>query len=414
MNILHFSAGSLGGGAARGAYCLHKGLVDLGVESFFVSSGRNNPSDDRLISLNNGVGQNLKFVALPRLGSLPKYFYVKRKPFLFSTGLEGIDITNLEAYRDADIIHLHWINGLLSLKTLKKIKKPVVWTIRDMWPFTGGCHYSMGCDGYTASCGECPQLGSKSKKDLSSFVYRTKKRSLPKTIRPIGISEWITNRANESDIFSGYPVKTIYNNIDLKSFYPEDKVLARKKLGLSESNKIVLIGANSVTDFYKGFDLFLKSLTYFSPDEFQIVTFGTAEIELCKNIKMEVSNLGFITSDEKLRWLYSAADVFVAPSRMDAFGKTVAESMACATPVVCFDACGPSEIVAHKTTGYKAEPFKCEDMANGINWVLNLKGESLKCIQDSSVDRVRTMFNVDVIAKQYHSVYQDMLKFDKK
>jgi glycosyltransferase involved in cell wall biosynthesis len=412
VKILHFSAGSLRGGAARGAYCLHQGLLDLGVNSCFISNGKNNSSQENLFNLNSGLFENIKFALLPRLGSLPKYLYLKRQPFLFNTGLEGVDITKLKQYRDADIIHLHWINGMVSMSALKKIKKPVVWTIRDMWPFTGGCHYSMGCSGYTDSCGGCPQLGSERAKDLSHFIFENKKNSLPPNVRPIGISRWITSCANNSPTFEGIPVNTIYNNIDTKAFFPVDKALARKKLALPADAKIVLVGAQSVTDFYKGFELFKQAVSYLPSEKLTIVAFGGSPISLDKTCTLKVVNLGFITSDEQLRYVYSAADVFVAPSRMDAFGKTIGESLACATPVVCFNASGPGEIVIHKRTGYKAAPYDSRDLANGINWILSQTEESRERMKSAGVERVNQHFHVEVVAKQYLNLYREMLDTD--
>lgn len=409
MNILHFSAGSLNGGAARGAYCLHKGLRNLGVNSNFISNGNNNFKEDNLINLNNSITDRIKFKIFTKLDSLPKLKYPKRKPWIFNNGMTGIDITKLPEYQDADIIHIHWINGLISLKTLKKVNKPVVWTIRDMWPFTGGCHYSMDCNFYEKGCGSCPQLGSKEGDDLSRENIIRKQESIPEKIRLIGISDWITSSAKKSKAFCHENVKTIYNNIDTGVFSPEPKNLARGKLGLNVKDKIILIGANSIKDFYKGFDLFLKALNSISSEKFHLVTFGKADVSLPNTKKLKVTNLGFIDSEDKLRFIYSAADVFVAPSRMDAFGKTLAESMACGTPVVCFDHSGPAEIVLHKQTGYKAQPFKSRDLANGIEWILNLPDKDFEKMQKNGIERINKNFAVDVIACQYIELYKDML-----
>lgn len=409
MKILHFTSGALNGGAARGAYVLHQRLRMLGVDSMFVSSGRNNPDEEGLLNLNDSFLKSLKFSFLSGRGGLAKALYFRRSPSLFSGGMGGIDLTQLKEYRDADIIHLHWITGMVSLKSIKKIDKPLVWTLRDMWPFTGGCHYSMDCDRYKKSCGGCPQLGSNREEDLSRTNFDKKKNLLPADIRPIGISKWITACANQSPIFEGVGVETIYNNIDIEVFFPDDKVSLREKLAIPRGSKVILIGANSVKDFYKGFDLFSKALDYLPAQDTIIVAFGRTPISLHEAKGIRVLNLGFVNSDERLREIYSAADVFVAPSRMDAFGKTVAEALACGTPVVCFDTCGPSEIVVHKVTGYKASAFDSVDLAKGISWVLEQNQEVSARMRSASINRVRKHFNSEIIAKQYLGLYREML-----
>ncbi len=192
MKILHLVAGELNGGAARGAYWLHKALRDLGVDSTILTNARDNLGDDSVISLAESTLGRLKFSVLSRLGRLPLKLYRKRKALIFSTGLDGVDLTRHSAYQSADLVHLHWINGLMSLRSLRNLKKPMVWTLRDMWPATGGCHYSMECERYVEGCGKCPQLGSTRERDLTRRVVRYKRASIPEDVQVIGISRWIS------------------------------------------------------------------------------------------------------------------------------------------------------------------------------------------------------------------------------
>lgn len=409
MNILHLVAGNLSGGAARGAHWLHRGLRELGVESFMLNNSRMNLSDKAVTSLADTSLQKAKFLLLSRIGSLPKKFYPKRKPWIFNTGFDGVDFTHHPAYRSADIIHLHWINGLVAMRTLRKVKKPVVWTMRDMWPLTGGCHYTMDCERYILGCGGCPQLGSNFKWDLSSVVVSNKKESLPKDLRLVGISHWLSDCARNSAVFRGVQIQTISNNIDTSKFYPIETSVAREVLGLPHNKKIVLIGAQSVTDFYKGFDLFIDAMNELQQDDIQILIFGRVGHYEESALPNPMIKLGFLSDFISLRIAYSAADVFVAPSRMDAFGKTIVESMACGTPVVCFDSTGPADIVDHKVTGYKAKPFEVIDLANGINWVLTQNEVESKYLRLASRNRAVTDFDSEVIAAQYVELYKELL-----
>jgi hypothetical protein len=136
----------------------------------------------------------------------------------FNTGFDGIDITRHPSYADADLVHLHWVNGLVGVRTLSKIKKPVLWTLRDMWPITGGCHYSLDCTRFKKACGQCPQLGSARDRDLSRWVVRRKERTLPSHMRVVGISHWLSECARQSTLFRKFPVATISNGVDTQGF----------------------------------------------------------------------------------------------------------------------------------------------------------------------------------------------------
>lgn len=409
MKIMHLFAGGLSGGAARGAYWLHQAQREIGIDSTLVTNGRESNGDASVVELATAPAQRVKFALLSRLGNLPVRFYPKRKPWIFNTGFTGIDFTKLPAYHQADLIHLHWINGLVAMRTLRKVKKPIVWTIRDMWPLTGGCHYAIECDRYVVGCGRCPQLQSKRAWDLSRLVVANKRASLPKQLRVVGISHWLSDCASTSRVFADIPVQTISNNIDTRSFSPIAPDVAREALGLPADKRLILVGAQRVTDFYKGFDLFLKAMNELNRQDVHVVTFGRDAGSGLASLSVGHTDLGFLSDTLSLRLAYAAADVFVAPSLMDAFGKTLAEAQACATPVVCFDATGPKDIVEHQVTGYKAQPFEPSDLARGIQWVLDQPEARQEEMRSRSRERAVAHFDARVIARQYKALYEEML-----
>ena len=411
LKVLHLVAGELNGGAARGAYWLHQAQRAAGIDSVLMTSSRSDLGDSSVISLAKSSWQKLKFMLLPRLGGLLKGLYKNRKNIIFNTGFEGVDFTKHPAYVAADIVHLHWINGLVSMQTLSKIDKPIVWTMRDMWPLTGGCHYAMDCEQYRTGCGKCPQLGSQFKHDLSRLVVSNKRRSLNKRMRLIGISEWLSSCARDSFVFSGFKIDTIANNIDTNQFFPVNRINAREILGLPSNKKIILVGAASITDFYKGYDLFIESTKSLDSSDIHIVIFGntnTQALEL-ERLGAQHTSLGYLADTISLRLAYSAADVFVAPSRMEAFGKTLVESMACGTPVVCFDATGPKDIVTHQMTGYKAKPFDPADLAAGIRWVVEQPQDEFDRLCRQARQRAADVFGSHVAADQYKKLYLELL-----
>lgn len=409
MKILHIVAGDLRGGAARGALWLHQAQLKIGLESHIISNASGELAEAGITTISNTFFSRIKLRVLHFLSTLPIRLYWNRKRRIFNTGSGGIDITRTKEYAAADIIHLHWINGLLSLDTVKKIRKPIVWTLRDMWPMTGGCHYAMECTRYQTGCGKCPQLGSRHDIDLSRLVVRRKISAIPKSTQLVGISEWMSACARDSLVFKGFLIRTIANAIDTESFTPVDRKELRTKLGLPTEKKLVLVGAQRLGDFYKGFELFLDASKCLDEKEVHVVFFGYLSAALVEHFALDFSNLGFINSPDALREVYSVADVFVAPSRMEAFGKTLAEALACGTPVVCFDATGPRDIVAHMHTGYRATAFDSADLASGINWVLDHDESRMLELRNNCRSHAVNSFSSEVIAKEYQNMYVEIL-----
>ena len=409
MKILHIVAGDLNGGAARGAYWLHSGLKELNIDSKIFTNSKITLGDNSVVTINNTKKRKAINIIRGQLDNLFPLFYRKRKKIIFSSSFFGVDFTKTNEYKEADIVHLHWINGsFVNIKHLGKIEKPIVWTIRDMWPMTGGCHYAMECDKYKTGCGNCEQLNSHSSYDLSKFILNRKKKYLPKDMKIVGISHWLSDEAKKSELFKDYDVRTISNNIDSKEFFPVDKDIARKILGIKSSKKIILVGSTNLKDFYKGFDKYLEAIKQLDKEKYFLCFFGNVDKNVVSDLGFEYKSFGYLNDNISLRLVYSCANVFVAPSLMDAFGKTIAESMGCGTPVVCFDATGPKDIVTHKVDGYKAESFKSDDLSSGIEWILNNKNYEELC--QKARNKVVGEFDSVVVAKKYIDLYEEILK----
>jgi glycosyltransferase involved in cell wall biosynthesis len=404
LKILHIVAGNLNGGAAKGALWLHQGLQDLHVDSRILINTPNTQNDPSIYTIVPTLKSRLKFLVKAELDQLPLKLYKNRIETNFDTGMYGFDITSHFLYDWADIVHLHWVNGgFIKTKDISKIKKPIVWTLRDMWPFTGVCHYSLNCENYKFGCGTCSHLASDKKSDLSSYIVKQKLKYYPKSIKVVGISEWLTEKAKESKVFLGFDIQTIPNNIDTEEFFPVEKQTARNILGLKTTKKIVLAGAQNIQDNYKGFDKYIEAIKSLNTDDVFLLFFGKLNEDIIQELKFDFKSFGFLNDTVSMRLVYSAADVFVAPSIQDAFGKTVAESMSCGTPVVCFDATGPKDIVDHKINGYKAKPFDSDELKNGINWVLNSKNYKELSVQANL--KVAAKFAKKQVAKQYIDLY---------
>ncbi|MGV8095623.1 MAG: glycosyltransferase family 4 protein [Mangrovibacterium sp.] len=409
MKVLHIISGDLNGGAAKGAYWLHQGLLERGIDSRVLTNALDSFGDPSVISINSTSWQRFKNGVIHQIDKSVLGFYPHREKQIFSPALVGYNFLSHPAYQWADIIHLHWINGgMVNIKHLSRIKKPIVWTLRDMWAMTGGCHYSLTCDRYKIGCGKCVQLKSRNSYDLSRINFNRKNKFLPNKCIYVGISPWLADAAKESKLLKERDVRMIFNNVSSSDFFPLDKKQARSVLQIDTSKKIILAGAQKITDPYKGFDKLLDAVSLLDPSEYYLVFFGRIADDAADKTGLEYKSFGFVYDTVTLRLLYSAADLFVAPSLMDAFGKTLVESMACGTPVVCFDATGPKDIVDHKENGYKAIPYDPDDLKRGIEWIAH--ADNYDQISKRAREKAITAFDSKHIAEQYHKIYHEILK----
>jgi glycosyltransferase involved in cell wall biosynthesis len=409
MKIVHVNTSDISGGAARAAYRIHKGLQRIGVDSKMLVQSK--LSDDKTVIGPDGKIKKGFAKLRPTLDSaVKKLFSGGSNTIFFSAWLPFSGIPSRIKSIAPDIIHLHWIcGGMLRIEDLKRINKPIVWTLHDMWAFTGGCHYSDNCDRFQQDCGNCPQLKRSSKNDLSRSVLKRKKKAwagLDITI--VTPSTWLAKCAKKSSLFKGRHIEVIHNGLDLNLYKPVDKTLARKIWNLPINKKLILFGAMSATsDHRKGFDLLhegLKQLVDKWSGKAELVVFGASEPENPPDFGLPVHYLGRLHDDVSLSLLYAAADVMVVPSWQEAFGQTASESLACGTPVVSFGATGLLDIVDHKLNGYLAKPFDTSDLAAGINWVLadEIRHKEL-CIK--AREKAVESFDIEKIAGQYAELY---------
>lgn len=413
MKVLIVNTSDIEGGAARAAYRLHKALLTKGVDSQMLVQSKS--SDDFTV-----LGPQTKFQKAmsklrPTLDSIPVRRYPDRTKTLFSPSwvpFAGL-VDKINAL-NPDVVHLHWIaGGMMRIEDLAKINAPIVWSLHDMWAFTGGCHYDEECASYQKQCGACPVLGSDKDKDLSRKVWLRKQACFARlpNMTIIGMSKWLAECAASSSLFKNNPVVNLPNPIDTQTFAPFEQTEARKLFNLPQDKKLVLFGAMGATsDPRKGFKELAQALSYL-PAEYELVVFGSSEPQTPQGFKQKAHYLGHLHDDVSLRVLYSAADVMVVPSLQEAFGQTASESMACGTPVVAFGVTGLLDIVDHQINGYLAQPFNTQDLANGINWVL--QHQSPDKLADNARQKVLENFESSLVATKYIDLYREVLSKEK-
>ena len=344
-----------------------------------------------------------------RLAFLP-YEKDKSVRFAFSPARFGADVSQHPLLQNADLIHLHWTQfGYLSLSSLKKIfdlQKPVFCTLHDQWTFTGGCHYSGGCERYEAACGQCKFLKRPSEGDLSARIFEQKRRLFanlaPSALTLVSPSAWLGNMAQKAELTKKFGLHVVPNPIDTSVFVPIDKRAARQKLGLPTDKKLVLFGSANTTDPRKGFAYFEAAIAALGPEmaDVEVVLFGKTGPIL--HLKTPVRTLGLLT-EAQIMYAYAAADVMVVPSLEDNFPNTVAESMACGTPVVGFETGGVPEQIAHLQDGYVAQLKDTNDLKRGIEWVLT--NPNYEQMRQRGVQKIGATMRNQVVAQTLGDCY---------
>lgn len=413
MKILHLNSTEISGGAGLAANRLHKGLQHAGLQSRMLVNHKK--TDDW--SVYDPDTRIKRFINRLRSlqDALPLQLYSTRKQTPFSSGLgTKADIRRIYEY-DPDIVHMHWIgNGFFSIENFKNISKPILWTFHDMWPFTGGCHYDEDCGKYEASCGACPQLGSNRLHDLSYKVLKRKIRSWENVgITAVTPSKWLANCAKKSVLFRNNNIYVIPNGLDLEIYKPLEKESARYLWSLSNDKKYILFGAiNATSARRKGLHILTQALQILSniikDDSVELIIFGATEPEMPVNYNFKVHYMGELQDDVSLVSLYSAVDVFVAPSTQDNLPNTVIESMSCSVPVVAFNIGGMPDMIDHMENGYLAEPFSPDDLANGINWILE-SNDRHRQLSESALRKVRSIFDLKNSVGRYNDLYRSLL-----
>ncbi len=412
MKILHLSTSDIEGGAARAAYRLHKGLQSFQISSQMLVRAKS--SIDKSVIAEKSLLTKLG----PPASNLPLKLYSKRPQTRFAVQWFPDILASKLSKINPDIIHLHWIcNGFLQIETLSKLNKPLVWTLHDMWPLTGGCHYAENCDRYTDSCGACPQLKSNQNQDLSRLILQWKKKAwkgLNLTI--ISPSIWLADCAKLSSVFNDLRIEVIPHGLDLEKYKPLEMSIARSLLNLPQDKKLVLFGASpgTIGDFRKGFQVFQPALKKLSQSEWndhiELVVFGDSKPENPLDLGFKTHYLGQFHDDISLALVYSSVNVMVVPSIQEAFGQTASESLACGTPVVAFAATGLKDIVTHQQDGYLVKPFEIEDLAQGIAWVLedNDRHQKLRIYARQKAEKE---FSLELQTQRYLSIYQELLSY---
>lgn len=406
LRVLQLNHHDINGGAARAAYRIHHALRVHGVDSRMLVNSAT--AGDWTVDSTKSKGDKALTKVFGPLAGLLTNTLKTGNPIVHSPSIVPSHWSDRLNVSDADVIHLHWVNGeMMSIADIGNIKKPVIWTLHDMWPFCGAEHYTEDYrwrEGYTANNRPSHEAGF----DLNRWTLARKLKRWKRPMHIVTPSHWLADCAKQSVLMRDWPITVIPNTIDTDVWQPINKTLARQLLRLPPDVPLLLFGAMlGAQDPRKGFDLLQAALNHLRGQMpgLELVVFGELTPKSPVDMGFPVHYTGHLHDDLSLRLLYSAADVMVIPSRQDNLPNTGVEAHACGTPVVAFDACGLPDIVQHQQTGYLAKAFDPVDLANGLSWVLT---DSARHVLLSQAARARTvrLWSCDTVAEQYMHCYQ--------
>jgi len=416
VNILHVSLTDHSGGADRAAYRIHSAQARTGLRSKMLVLQKG--TDD--VDVNQVEPRPIATLLKQKILNVRQGFVQKKwstnntvQHHFGSLGYGLVDEINSS---DVDIVNLHWIADFLSIADIKRLRKPIVWTLHDMWPFCGGEHYAP--DDINARFRQGYQLRNRPPEergqDLNRKTWELKRRAWARQrFTVVSPSLWLADCARQSALLTNTPVHHVPNPLDTETIWkPVQCDAARTVLGLPLKKKLVLMGApGGISDPRKGGDLLraaIQNLMVNRLDDIELMIYGQSAPDSQEGWPCRVTWLGVIRDDRVLVQAYSAADVMVVPSRQDNLPNTAVEAQACGVPVVAFDVGGLSDIVEHQVTGYLAQPFDTSSLADGIGWVLDDKQSSLTLKGAARESAVRKFAN-NVVARAYNKLYEQVL-----
>jgi glycosyltransferase involved in cell wall biosynthesis/SAM-dependent methyltransferase/predicted O-methyltransferase YrrM len=428
LRVVHLCAQDFGG-AGKAAYRLHKGMESVGVDS--TMTVMNKQSGDPSVK----VLPSIYKADVVHCGDVPQYVspiwkkQLKRWETLLSgypqrpRGLEmytdahsDLQLEFVDEIRRADIVHLHWVAGQLNIPAAPAAfrDKRLVWTLHDMNPFTGGCHYAGDCQGYIGQCGCCPQLRSQDPEDLSHRIWRQKQaayRSM--NFQLVTPSRWLAQCVRCSSLMNRFSVATIPNGLPLDIFKPHPKAEARGFFGIDLSAKVVLFGADSVLNARKGIAYLVEALNRYAATgrkrEIAFAFFGETPEGFRVPADCPVYKMGSIRDEKILAMAYSAADAFVIPSLEDNLPNTALEALACGVPLVGFNIGGIPDLIERGKTGYLAAPNDVDGLMRAMDYVMSEEMLSVQLSQNCRAKAERE-YDLECQASAYLNLYEALGK----
>ncbi len=417
MRVLIVNKSEKTGGAAVAANRLMEALNNNGVKAKMLVAEKQS-QQITVASMDKPMAARWHFV-WERWRIFCHLYFSREHLFDIDTASSGFDITRTPEFREADVIHLNWINqGMLSLHTIRKILrsgKPVVWTMHDLWPAAAICHYARTCNAFKTGCHNCPLLpGGGTAHDLSTKIWAQKKSLYANSnIHFVTCSRWLETQAKHSALLTGQRVTSIPNAIDTHVFCPTDKAKARLAANLPADRHIILFVSQKVTDGRKGMGYFIEALHRLTEqrpatrNDTVVALLGGNSTEVAGQLPLPAYPLGYIADDRRIADIYNSADIYVLPSLEDNLPNTIMEALACGVPCVGFRVGGIPEMIDHRRNGYTANFKDAADLAEGMRWTLYEAPRSE--LQAAATHKVAQHYSQQSVATRYIEVYNELI-----
>lgn len=421
MRVLIINTSERTGGAAVAANRLMEALNNNGVKAKMLVREKETKSIT-VVGLKYQWLQRWRFL-WERWTIFSHLHWQRNHLFEIDIANTGANITNLPEFREADIIHLNWINqGMLSLKDIHRILasgKPVVWTMHDMWPATAICHYTKGCKAFTSECRNCQLLpGKGSKNDLANKTWKRKQGMMKNgNITFVTCSRWLEGQAKQSQLLRDHHVMSIPNCIDTHTYKPQNKMRSRQEIGLPVDKRLLLFVSQRVTDERKGMNYLIEAIEKIVSQHPEwkentgVAILGGQASIFQEKLSLPVYPLGYVSDEKKIVDVYSSVDAFVIPSLEDNLPNTVMEALSCGVPCVGFKTGGIPEMIDHRKNGYIAEYRNSSDLADGIKWVID-EADRVSLSQNA-LRKVALSYSQHSVAMKYIEAYNQASAFKR-
>lgn len=397
-------------GAGKAVGTLHRELLKRGIASSVA--GR----------IEGGLASALVAERLPfsdRLTSgiihrgndhLNRFRYGKSNDLVFLE--RGSNFQALSAFREADILHIQWAHatsmGTRFWKQLASETRPIVWTLRDMWPFTGGCHFGGDCQKFETGCGDCPKIGRASE-TATAHQAEFKLKNLPQKATFVAISEQFAQKARRSHILRGHDIRVIPNSVEIQNHTPKMEK-ARTTLDLPPDEIVLSSGAINLASPRKGAKL-LKLLVLHHNNRRAILwaLFGGGFENMGFDNVMNCRSFGLIFNNEMLQNIYAASDLFIMPSLQESFGKTTIEAMASGTAVVAFRDTPAEEMIIHGENGWLVPHGNSDAFIQAVDNAIGLGRERLAEMGLAAQAHALEHFSLSNVVDRHLALYREKL-----
>jgi len=410
MNILTINA-LQSGGAAIASQQLHEALTNYGHSCIYSCLDCESITNKSLnyISPNDATAMSLIFQYWNDLTSPATREDAACELFSDSTPSILVCALSDEVIQWADIVHIHWMAGILFSPELIRLlrHKKIVWTLHDMNPFTGGCHYHISCNKYEDSCGSCPLLNKPAPNDLSALTHMIKRKLYAGLdLNIVTPSAWLSSLTIRSSLFSEFTPITIPNAHDTSKFRPLDRLKLRAEMNIPEDVFVILAGTENFENPRKNMIILQDALEIFSQRyqeiPFTLVLFGQGT---WPPASYDIQHMG-TTNREALPPLYNIADVFVHPSRLDNLSNSLCEAQCCGTPVIAFNAGGNNETFLDQVSGFTVAQSP-EAFAETLYTFYSNKNTSMRT---NARKFAHDKFAYEQVAKQYTQLYENIIQ----